>query len=83
MDENKQANNQTEEQAKYVSLFDRIKDSILKRNTQDETELSEPDDISEVVADEPVLGRGIVDVSTDSLLFSIWSEWKKILKAHI
>lgn len=77
MDENKPEQNQTEEQTKYVSLFERIKGSILKKNTQDETISSEADDTSADIIDEPVLGRGVVDVSPDSLLFSIWSEWKK------
>lgn len=70
---------------KHLSLFERIKESILKKNGEDELEPSETEQASETVShefeDEPAAGRGVVNVSPDSLLFSIWKDWKEISEA--
>lgn len=72
------------EQEKPLSLLDRIKNSIQKKNSGEDLEkeefdeskvLTEPDTTVEDTG--PPLGRGVMDVSTDSLLFTIWKEWKE------
>lgn len=74
------------ESGKHLSLFERIRENILRRGSDGdavvspETELiSEPS--STDTAEEPISGRGIVTVSQDSLLFSIWKDWKETMDA--
>lgn len=76
MEENKQEKNKTE-QNKYISLFDRIKENILRKNKEEFSSETSDDSqtVSEEADDEPQ-GRGVISVAEDSLLFSLWSEWK-------
>lgn len=80
MADRNQENNVTEinnyEDSKRLSLLDRIKESILKKNDQSGEE-SEKSEAVEPVSIEASHGRGVFNVSEDSLLFSLWSEWKR------
>lgn len=67
-----------QEPNKNLSLFERIKQNILKKNKDSAQEETEEEIVSENVEDtsDIISGRGVVSISTDSLLFSIWKEWK-------
>lgn len=70
------------EPIKNTSLFERLKETILKKNIEPEPVKEQPEipSTSGLSASSPddapeTQNRGIVSVPTNSLLFSLWYEW--------
>ena len=68
------------EPKKRLSLFERIKESILGASEPEKEEMVK------IPADAPVMGEvpdvftpGALDIPTNSLLYSLWHEWNLAL----
>lgn len=67
----------SKDNSKSLRFFDRIKESFSKKTTECETPLHDAE-IPVEISTEPVpppLGRGIINVPTNSLLHSLWKQW--------